>query len=121
MQLVCRKGELGVKALQLLCMLCLFSSHSGLAQSSKPAAEAETTVLRIYKDQLAALDVAIREMRRMGRSFRGQQVRIEDHGKSVSVGFMNDPLDERIVGDQNGITFEIRKSDLKVITWSLAR
>jgi hypothetical protein len=110
-----------VKALQLLCMLCLFSSHSGLAQTSKPAAHAETTVLRIYKDQLAALDVAIREMRRMGRSFRGQQVLIEDHGKSVSVGFMDDPLDERIVGDQHGVTFEIRKRDMKVITWSLAR
>jgi hypothetical protein len=34
---------------------------------------------------------------------------------------MDDPLDERIAGGDDGITFEIRKRDLKVITWNLTR
>lgn len=103
-------------------MFCCFCSYIGLAQNSEPAAEAEITVLRIHKDQLAALDVAMREMRKMKRTLRGQQVRIEDRGKSITIGFMEDPIDEAVAGgSKDAITFEIRKSDLKVITWSLAR
>lgn len=110
-----------MKTLRLLCMFCFVCAHTLLAQSSTPAREEEVVVIEIGKDRLAALNVAVREMRRMGRSLRSQQVRIEDHGASILVGFMDDPLDERVVGGQNGITFEIRKSDLKVITWTLAR
>ena len=110
-----------MKTLQLLCIFCFFCLHAGSAQSPKSAWSAEPIVINIKKEQLPAVDIALREMRKMGRSFRGQQVRIEDHGKIVLVGFMDDPLDERIVGDQNGITFEIRKSDLEVISRSLGR
>ncbi len=79
------------------------------------------SVVELKKDQLAALDVAIREMRRTGQTFRGQQAVIEDRGSSFYVAFMDDPIDMAVAGDQNDITWEIRKRDLKVLRSILGR
>jgi hypothetical protein len=93
-------------------MCCL---HDMQAQEHKRGVDSESTILNLNKHQLAALDVAIRQMRRTGQSFRGQQARIDDHGESFYVAFMDDPIDMRVAGSQNGITWEIRKRDLKVL------
>jgi hypothetical protein len=78
-------------------------------------------VVEINKQQLAALDVALREMSTSGESFKGRQGVIEGRGKYFRVGFMDDPIDMRVAGSQNGITWEIRKSDLKVLRRILDR
>lgn len=95
--------------------------HGLGAQKDQDDLGSGISVLRVNKHQLAALDVAIREMHKSGRSFRGQQARIEDQGKNFHITFMDDPIDMRIAGSQNGITWEIRKKDLKVLRWFLDR
>lgn len=102
----------------LFAFCCLREIH---AQEHKSGVDPQPAILNLNKSQLAALDVAIREMRRAGLSFRGQQARIDDQGQSFYVAFMDDPLDMRIAGSQNGITWEIRKRDLKVLRRILDR
>ena len=104
-----------------LILFAFFCLHDAQAQEHKSSADSESGILNLNKHQLAALDVAIREMRRTGHSFRGQQARIDDQGESFYVAFMDDPIDMRVAGSQNGITWEIRKSDLKVLRRILDR
>jgi hypothetical protein len=91
------------------------------AQKNEEHHDSDVAVVTLNKDQLAALAVAIREMRKSGRSLRAQQVRIEDQGKNFHMTFMDDPINMGVAGSQNGITWEIRKSDLKVLRWFLDR
>lgn len=102
-----------MKTFATLIFLTVCFVHGGHAQGNKD--DSESGILHVNKHQLAALDVAIREMRRIGQSFRGQQARIDDQGESFYVAFMDDPIDMRVAGSQNGITWEIRKKDLKVL------
>jgi hypothetical protein len=97
------------------------SSQFDRADGQSDSEAKEDTLLLLNRHQLAALDVAIREMHKSGRSFHGQQARIEDQGKNFHVTFMDDPIDMRVAGSQNGITWEIRKDDLKVLRWFLDR
>jgi hypothetical protein len=98
----------------LLLLTCL--AYAGEApKNTADSDSAVLSVLDVKKDQLAALDVALREMRRAGETLRGKQAVIEDRGGSFFVGFMDDPIDMAVAGSQNGITWEIRKSDSKVL------
>jgi hypothetical protein len=75
----------------------------------------EPTVINLDKIQLAAVFIAKREMEKIGQSIRGQQVRIDDNGKSLQISFFDDPINMAVVGSQNGLTFEIRRRDLKLV------
>jgi hypothetical protein len=105
----------------LLILLGLCCMDVVQAQENEEHHDSDLSVLTLNKDQLAALAVAIREMRKSGRSFRGQQVRIEDQRKNFHITFMDDPINMGVAGSQNGITWEIRKSELKVLRWFLDR
>jgi hypothetical protein len=85
------------------------------------AADATTAVVNLTARQAEGLEVAIREMRRVGRTFRHQSIRIEEEGNTIYVSFVDVPVDMRVVGGSNGITWEIRKSDLKVVRFTLPR
>jgi len=105
-----------------LLLLCACLAYGGEAPKITTDTTSEVlSIVEVKKHQLAALDVAIREMRKTGQSFRGQQAVIEDRGSSFFVGFMDDPIDMAVAGSQNGITWEIRKRDLKVLRKILDR
>lgn len=69
----------------------------------------------LKEKQLGALSAAIRQMQQIRRSYKGQQVVIEDKGDVFYVSFMDDPIDVAVAGDQNGIGWVVRKKDLKVL------
>lgn len=77
--------------------------------------QADPTVVTLKKKQLGALSAAIDQMQQIRRSYRGQQVVIEDKGDVFYVSFMADPIDVAVAGDQNGIGWVVRKRDLKVL------
>ena len=106
-------------ALTVLC--CLPGGNAGEHKDQGDEEPPVVNVVEINKQQLGALDVAIREMRKSGESFQGKQAVIEDRGECFRVGFMDDPIKMRVAGSQNGITWEIRKSDLKVLRRILDR
>jgi hypothetical protein len=110
--------------MKYLVLLSLFTSlaYAGeRPQSATDSASEVLSVVEVKKHQLAVLDIALREMRKTGQSSRGQQAVIEDHGSSFFVAFMDDPIDMAVAGSQNGITWEIRKRDLKVLRRILGR
>ena len=69
----------------------------------------------LSKKQLGALSAAIHQMQQIRRSYKGQQVLIEDKGDVFYISFMDDPINIAIAGDQNGIGWVVRKTDLKVL------
>ncbi len=73
------------------------------------------TVINLDKRQLAAVLIAKRESDKMGQTTRGRQVRIEDNGMSMYISFLEDPINMAVVGSDNGLTFEIRRRDLKLL------
>jgi hypothetical protein len=73
------------------------------------------TVVTVQKEQLGALTASIHQMQQIGRSYKGQQVVIEDKGDVFYVTFMDDPINTAVAGDQNGIGWVVRKRDLKVL------
>lgn len=78
-------------------------------------AQAGPTVVTLKKKQLGALSAAIHQMQKIRRSYKDQQVVIEDKGDVFYVSFMDDPIDVAVAGDQNGIGWVVRKKDLKVL------
>jgi hypothetical protein len=86
--------------------ILLFSTRFG---------KAGPTEVRLKKAQLGALSAVIHQMQQIGRSYKGQQVVIEDKGNVFHVTFMNDPIDTAIAGNQGGMSWEVRKKDLKVL------
>ena len=77
--------------------------------------------VNLNKEQLGALAAAIRHMQRLRRTYKGQQVLISDKGATFHVTFMEDPIDIRIVGAANASSWEVRKSDFKVMRELLVR
>ncbi len=77
--------------------------------------QAGPTVVTLKKKQLGALSAAIHQMQQVRRSYKGQQVVIEDKGDVFYISFMDDPIDVAVAGDQNGIGWVVRKKDLKVL------
>lgn len=107
------------RAIAFVALLILLT---GLGTASDPSSDNSiSSVVTLSKDQLGALSAAIRQMQRMGRSYKDQQVRISDKGDKFYVSFMEDPIDTRIVGDNNGSSWEIRKKDFKVTREILVR
>jgi hypothetical protein len=91
----------------------------GLAFSALHAQQKATdrapTVTQLDKHQLGAVLVALRETHKMGLSIRGQGVRISDDGKNLTVSFIDDPINMAMVGSEGGVSFLIRKRDLKLL------
>lgn len=83
--------------------------------------QAGPTIVTLKKEQLGALSAAIHQMQQIGRSYKGQQVVVEDKGDVFYVSFMDDPIDIAVAGDQNGIGWVVRKKDQKVLRPFLIR
>jgi hypothetical protein len=99
-------------------LILLFGCLAYAGEAPKVTSDATSealSVVELKKDQLAALDVAIREQRKAGQTLRGQQAIIVDRGTSFFIAFVEDPIDPAVVGSDNGVTWEIRKRDLKVL------
>jgi hypothetical protein len=94
---------------------------TGLVEATDSRSDSSISVVTLNKEQLGALSAAIRQMQRMGRGYKNQQVRISDKGNTFHVSFMEDPIDVRVAGDYNGSSWEIRKKDLKVVREILVR
>jgi hypothetical protein len=82
---------------------------------STPFGRADDKVVRLNKKELGALSAVIQQMQQIRRSYKGQQVVIEDKGNVFHVTFMNDPIDTAVAGNQGGMSWEVRKKDLKVL------
>jgi hypothetical protein len=85
------------------------------AQAQERSTSRAPTVIYLDKRQLAGVLIAKREMEKAGQTIRGQQVRIEDNGKTMHISFLEDPINMAVVGSDNGLSFEIRRRDLKVL------
>jgi hypothetical protein len=83
--------------------------------------QAGPTVITLKKEQLGALSAAIHQMQQIKRSYKGQQVAIEDKGDVFYVSFFDDPINIAVAGDQNGIGWVVRKKDQKVLRPFLIR
>jgi hypothetical protein len=93
-------------------VFCLLSVK---AQSPNKDSGSDVSVLTMSKYQVAALDVAIHEMRKMKLRIRGQQARLSERDGNIYVSFLDDPIDMTMVGSENGLTWEIRKRDSKLL------
>lgn len=98
----------------------LFATDLAPANDS-PDRSSTAADVNLNKEQLGALAAAIRHMRRLGRSYKDQQVVISDKGDTFHITFMEDPIDIRVVGGGNSVSWEIRKSDFKVLRELLVR
>lgn len=83
--------------------------------------QAGGTVVTLKKEQLGALSAAIHQMQQIKRSYKGQQVVIEDKGDVFNVSFFEDPINIAVAGDPNGIGWVVRKKDQKVLRSFLIR
>ena len=83
--------------------------------------QAGDTAVRLKKDQLGALSAAIHQMQQIKRSYKGQQVTIEDKGDVFYLSFFADPINIAVAGDPNGIGWVVRKKDQKILRSFLIR
>src|SRR4051812_24621549 len=98
-----------------LFFIALIGASFCCAQAQQKSTDRAPTVINLDKRQLAAILIAKREMEKTGHTIRGRQVRIEDHGRSMYISFLEDPINMAVVGSDDGLTFEIRRRDLKVL------
>jgi hypothetical protein len=100
--------------IRVIISMAILLLSMGLGQAGSP-------VVTLSKEQLGALSAAIHQMQQIGRSYKGQQVVIRDKGSVFYVSFIDDPIDVAVAGDQNGMSWEVRKRDSKVLRPLLMR
>ena len=100
----------------------LFFVLTGWTKGNDPSSDSSGSVkVTLNKEQLGALDAAIGQMKKLGRTYKGQQVVINDEGTNIIITFMDDPIDIRVAGGQHATVWEVRKKDAKVLRELLAR
>jgi hypothetical protein len=68
----------------------------------------------LNKYQVAAVELVLREMKRIGYSARGLQMHLEDRGSYFTVAFWEDPQDMAVAGG-DGIEWRVSKRGTKIL------